>query len=177
MSKIKLNILIVLAGIIFYILHCYLNWSIIHSFTASLTAVWVLWLIWDNVLWKFFAGKYGIPVNISGRWQGNLWSSYERGTEKLANITIKQTFSNVSIQIKTNEIKSRSICASWDDTFSSYPCLYYIYRTEELRSPNQVNPPQCGGGKLCVETKDTITINYWTSRLTTGEIKLRKISK
>ena len=74
-------------------------------------------------------------------------------------------------------MKSRSICASWDDTFSSYPCLYYIYRTEELRSPNQVNPPQCGGGKLCVETKDTITINYWTSRLTTGEIKLRKISK
>lgn len=176
MSKLKLNILIVLAGIIFYILHCYLNWSIMHSCTATLTAVWLMWQIWDKFLWKFFAGKYGVPVHISGRWQGSLLSSYEGGTEKLVNVVIKQTFSNVSIQIKTDEIKSCSVCAYWDDTFSSYPCLYYIYRTEELRSPNQVNPPQCGGGKLCIETNDTITINYWTSRLTRGEIKLRKMS-
>lgn len=177
MTKVKLSILTTLFVIIAFILFNCLEFGFINSCTKSFAIVWGIWFFWDRYLWQYCAGKWGIPVRISGKWRGKLTSSFSGGTEKTVNVTIKQTFSNVSLEMITNEIRSRSICSYWEYTFSSYPCLLYIYSTDALCLPNTSNLQQYGGAKLCLENKETIIINYWTSSLTKGEIKLKKISR
>ena len=136
-----------------------------------------MWMIWDNLLWRLFSGKYRIPPNINGQWVGRLKSSYLKTMdEKKIDIKIKQKFSNIKIEVKTNEILSSSISASWLDDNSLYPRLFYSYQTKPIVLCNKNNLPQYGSGILCIETSTNITIEYWTSQQTHGSIKIVKVS-
>lgn len=153
--------------------YCF-KYNIMRNYTASLSVTWGIWLLWDYWLWQFFDGKFGIPKKISGRWQGRLTSSY--GVSKLVNIAIKQTFSNIQVEIKTDQVTSHSIFAHWENSSSLFPRLLYIYRTQPLAFSDKDNMSQYGGGLLCLQDKDTMTINYYTSSKTLGKIELKKIS-
>lgn len=176
MSRTKLyvwgSILLLTSSVISY---CF-EYSVPRNYTTSLSVTWGIWLLWDYWLWQLFAGKFGIPKKISGRWQGSLKSSYYTGMEKLVLVLIKQTFSNIRIEIKTDQITSYSICTHWENSSSLFPRLFYIYQTQPLAFGDKDNLPQHGGGLLCLENKDVLTINYWTSNRTKGQIKLKKIS-
>jgi len=173
MSKTKLyiwgTILLVVSNIISY---CF-DYDILHTSTSSLFVTWMLWLAWDYWVWKLFAGKMGVPPRISGRWKGEIISSYHH-IEKNVKVVIKQTFSDIQIEMKTDQVTSCSICAHWEKSSSLFPKLFYLYTTQSLTFENKENLPQIGGGKLCFDDKNNLTIVYWTSSKTTGEIKLKR---
>lgn len=133
----------------------------------------ILWKIWDKWLWKKFAGKSNIPINIQGTWTGSLTSSY-KCEEKKVKVIITQSFSKTKIELKTDQITSTSVCSYWESD-TSFPRLYYIYKTQNLGIPNTSNIPQNGLGIICVENSVKMSIDYVTSSLTKGTIHLVKI--
>ena len=174
MSRTRLYVWGSILLLIFSIISYCFEYSMPRTYTTSLAITWFFWLIWDYWLWQLFAGKLGVPKRISGRWQGELTSSYD--VSKLVNIAIKQTFSNIQIEIKTDQVTSHSIFAHWENSSSLFPRLLYIYRTQSLAFSDKDNMPQYGGGLLCLQDKDVMTIHYWTSSQIRGYIKLKKIS-
>lgn len=175
MSKKILYILGIFAVILSYGFYHLLDYGLIRSITSSLPVVWLLWLAWDQLIWKIFAGTRGMPPLISGLWAGKLKSSHDESIELNITFAIKQTFSNVYLEAKTDNNSSYSICAKWVKS-SLHPVLFYIYNTKPLGGQfNKDNIQQYGGGCLYFETLDTLVINYWTTSATVGIIKLQKM--
>lgn len=175
MSKNVLNILGILAAIISYVFYHLLGYGLIQSVTSSLSIVWIIWLFWNNFIWKVFAGVREMPPLISGLWAGKLKSSYDENVEINITFAIKQTFSNVFLEAKTENNSSYSICAKWVSS-PLQPRLFYLYQTKPLGGQfSKENVPQYGGGCLYFKTINTLTINYWTTSGTIGIITLQKM--
>lgn len=175
MSKKILYILGIFAVILSYGFYHLLDYGLIRSITSSLPLVWILWLAWDQLIWKIFAGARGMPPLISGLWTGKLKSSYDENVEINITFAIKQTFSNVFLEAKTENNSSYSICAKWISS-PLQPRLFYLYQTKPLGGQfSKDNMPQYGGGCLYFETINTLTINYWTTSGTIGIITLQKM--
>lgn len=176
MNKKTIKILCWIAILLFVFLY-YFNGDILQSAGSSVFITSGIWVIWDNFLWQYFANKYGMPKNINGQWVGSLRSSYIKNLdEKKVDIKIRQKFSNVQIEIKTNEILSHSICSQWLDEKSLYPRLFYSYQTKPIALYKPENLPQFGSGILCIESSTKIYIEYWTSQQTKGVITAVKIN-
>ena len=176
MNKNKFYILGTILLVIFTIFSYWFDYSIPRCYSSSLLATWVIWLTWDFYLWKYFAGKWTIPLLIAGKWKGKLNSEYNGGTQKEINIIIRQTYSTIVIEVKTDQMMSCSICTYCDKSFSTYPHLLYIYRTYPLNFDKRDNLQQYGGGKLSFKDENNLIINYWTTSSTRGTIKLEKIA-
>ena len=149
--------------------------SIIDSCYKAISITSIIYYLFNNFIWTLckkipFLNDI-IPPNISGKWNGFIFSSYTK-REKKVKFTIKQTFSSCKISIDTNEITSDSLCANWikeGDTFY----LIYNYRTSLKNLGNYTNPSQYGTAKIALNG-NKIEGNYWTSRNTVGTINLTK---
>ena len=175
MSKNKFYIFGFILLIVSYSFSCYLEYSFVRNVSSSLLTTWIIWIVWNNWCWKFFAGKFRIPLFLSGNWKGKLDSNFDGRTQKGVDVVIKQSFSTVSIEIKTDQVTSRSICTYWEKSSSLYPRLLYIYHTQPLAFGNKDNMQQFGGGMLSIKDQNTLTIHYWTTSLTRGKIELKKV--
>jgi len=137
-------------------------------------AIWIVWLSFNYVFWRVCPSLVG-RKNISGKWEGKIKSTFKGSTSKNVNVTIKQSYSNTYITIKTNEIISRSVVVWWDNKNN---ILYYIYKTDPNIKFKNKNPVQDGAAKIVFDKntrKNELTIEYWTDRETIGCIDLKKI--
>ena len=141
----------------------------------------IVWTVFIKWLWKwniFYPWMVQFP-NLSGEWEGIIKSNWNDDTnlEIPISIVIDQNFFNIQIKIKSEESKSYSIGASFDiDKDRGHQQLFYSY----LNTPNSSvrNLSQIHYGSTILNF-DGFKVNelegeYWTSRETTGEIKLKR---
>lgn len=101
---------------------------------TGFTIFGLVFVVFDKFLWKWrFLFKLGIvkTPNISGKWEGNLSSSYHDFKEEMpACIVIKQTWSSILISGNFNQSKSYSISANLETNNGGRTVLRYVYTNE-----------------------------------------------
>jgi hypothetical protein len=140
--------------------------------------VWVVFIKWAWK-WKLFYPWLVQTPNLSGKWEGVLKSNWGGG--KLEPIptemTITQSFLHIQIKIKTGESRSHSVGASFDiDEERGYQQLFYSYINTPKAGVRNRSEIHYGTTLLHFEGRDVDALEgeYWTSRETTGEIKIKK---
>ena len=140
-----------------------------------------IWLIFIKWAWKwkiFYPWLVPFP-NLSGDWEGFIKSNWEG--KKLdpipTEVSIHQTFFNIQVRIKTGESRSHSIGANFDiDKDRGYQQLFYSYLNTPKSSVRNRSEIHYGSTRLDFEGYkiEKMEGEYWTSRLTTGEINLKR---
>ena len=157
-----------------------LNKAITHIST-TITINILLWTIFIKWAWKFkiFYPWLVQTPNLSGNWNGFLKSNWEGGRlEPIpTEVIIKQSFLHIQVIIKTGESRSYSVGGSFDiDEERGFQQLFYSYLNTPKAGVRNRSEIHYGTTLLNFEgfNVDTIEGEYWTSRETTGEIKLSK---
>lgn len=156
--------------------------SIFQNITTTVTIVtiictiFVLWA-WKWQIWRIKGWLVPFPC-LSGKWNGELISTYKSENRSIhIEVEIKHNFFNIQIRLKTNESKSRSICGSFDiDEDRGLRQLFYSFENIPEATKRDVSEIHFGTARL--EIGDPATIlegEYWTSRGTTGTIRMRKM--
>lgn len=155
--------------------------KVLSQISTTISINIVLWLIFIKWAWKLkIFHPWLVPFpNLSGEWRGFIKSNY-RGKE-LDNIPIEvsitQTFFNVQVRIKSGESKSYSIGASFDiDKERGIQQLFYSYLNTPRPGVRDRSEIHYGSTILNFEgvKVNEMEGEYWTTRETTGEIKLKK---
>ena len=157
-----------------------LNKAITHIST-TITINILLWTIFIKWAWKFkiFYPWLVQTPNLSGNWNGFLKSNWEGGRlEPIpTEVIIKQSFLHIQVMIKTGESRSYSVGGSFDiDEERGFQQLFYSYLNTPKAGVRNRSEIHYGTTLLNFEgfNVDTLEGEYWTSRETTGEIKLSK---
>lgn len=157
-----------------------LNKAITHIST-TITINILLWTIFIKWAWKFkiFYPWLVQTPNLSGNWNGFLKSNWEGGRlEHIpTEVIIKQSFLHIQVMIKTGESRSYSVGGSFDiDEERGFQQLFYSYLNTPKAGVRNRSEIHYGTTLLNFEgfNVDTLEGEYWTSRETTGEIKLSK---
>lgn len=152
------------------------DWLRFYSYAVTL-AVLVLWF-WDICLWKWgFVQRLRVaPRNLSGTWKGMLTSFWKDPLTGLSPdpkpvyLVVRQTFSNVSVILLTDEsrsVSSLAIVISKDGTAS----LDYLY----LNRPDSrvENHSRMHHGSASIDITgippSRLRGRYWTDRDSKGE--------
>jgi hypothetical protein len=149
------------------------------STTISINIIiWSIFIKW-GWKWKIFY-PWLVPFpDISGEWEGIIKSNLKNNDieEIHSEVTIRQSFFNVLVKVKTGESKSYSIGSSFDiDKDRGFQQLFYSY----LNTPKSGvrNRSEIHYGSTILNFDGFIVTKmegeYWTSRETTGEIILKK---
>ncbi len=149
--------------------------------STTITINIILWLIFIKWAWKwriFYPWLVPFP-NLSGNWKGTILSNWQGQAqpEKTIEISITQTFFNVQVRMKTDESRSYSIGASFDiDQDRGQQQLFYSYMNTPKASVRERSEMHYGSTVLNFEGFNVKKMegDYWTSRETTGEIKLTR---
>ncbi len=144
----------------------------------------ILWIFFIKWIWKwqiFYPWLVSFP-NLSGKWSGYIKSNWEeKNLDQIPiEVTIVQTFFNVQISIKTEESSSYSVGASFNiDKDRGLSELYYSYLNTPRSGVRDRSEIHYGSTLLTFEGFNVKEMEgeYWTSRKTTGEIKLEKKNK
>lgn len=154
--------------------------SIWENITTTITIVTVLCTIFATWAWKLkiFQGWLVPFPSLSGEWKGVIVSTYQsKNTEIPIHVIIKHNFFNIQIQIKTKESSSISTCGSFDiDEYRGLKQLLYSYQNYPKATVRDKSQIHYGTTRLEISSNAKILKGeYWTSRKTTGDIKLNKI--
>lgn len=148
--------------------------------TTTVTIVTMICTIFVSWAWKWniFQGWLVPFPSLSGKWKGEIVSTYQSENKKIPiEVTIKHHFFNIQIKIKTDESSSISTCGSFDiDEDRGLKQLLYSYQNNPKATVR--NKSEIHYGTTRLEISDDAKIlegEYWTSRKTTGDIKLIKI--
>lgn len=155
-----------------------LQWLRFYSL-AVLIATAVLGL-WDRVLWHLppVQRLKSIPRDIRGTWRGTLTSHWvDPGTggppvPKPAYLVVRQSFTNVSVTMFTDESRSRSSLGSVS-AGDDLPSLDYMYFNRPDNSIESRSRRHSGSTALDVIGTPTnrMTGHYWTDRDTRGDLE------
>jgi len=171
-------------GIITFLLIFLYTKDILSAFSSTVAVNIIIWMIFINWAWKlkvFYSWLVPFP-NLSGQWEGELISNWNnKSLDPIPiQVTIKQTFFNIQIQIQTGESKSYSTGASFDiDSDRGLQQLYYSYLNTPKPSVRERSEMHYGTTRLEFNgfKVNEMEGEYWTSRETTGEIKLIRKKK
>ena len=128
--------------------------------------------------WKIFQ-DWLVPFPcLSGKWDGEIVSTYNSENRSIpVNVVIKHHFFNIQIKVKTGESNSISTCGSFDiDEDRGLKQLIYSYQNNPKATVRERSEIHYGTTRL--EINDDANIlegEYWTSRKTTGDMKLTKM--
>lgn len=145
----------------------------------------------DSLLIAFFL-KWGwrwsllhpwlVPYpNLNGVWVGRIVSTYEAGdtSERIApvaaEVTIRQSFAEVSCVMQTSEMRSTSALAGFDlNVEQQQKQLAYIYCSRPNLTVAQKSPMHDGAVVLEIigEPPTKLAGRYWTTRGTQGQLEL-----
>jgi SMODS-associating 2TM, beta-strand rich effector domain len=154
-----------------------LGWLRFYSF-AVLAATALLWL-WDRVLWKVPAIQRlgSVPRDIGGTWKGTLessWKDPESGltlSPKSAYLVVRQTASNVSVILLTDESKSVSSLGfvSRGEGTASLDYIYFNRPGSKIQSRSRMHD---GSASLAISgLPPTRLVGHdWADRDTQGEL-------
>ncbi|KAF3978734.1 MAG: hypothetical protein HFP77_00375 [Methylococcales symbiont of Iophon sp. n. MRB-2018] len=149
------------------------------STTISINIIfWVVFIKW---LWKlkiFYPWLVQAP-DLSGNWEGVIKSNWGSGeVEPIpVNVVISQTFLNVQVSMKTEESRSFSVGASFDiDKERGQQQLFYSYLNTPKSGVRDRSQIHYGSTLLIFDGFNVVEMEgeYWTSRETTGEIRLKR---
>ena len=148
--------------------------------SLAITLNIIIWGVFVKWLWKW-KGFYGwlVPFpNLAGNWIGEINSNWEGAENPISTeININQTFFHITVRLKTGESESISNAASFDiDPNRKVSRLFYSYMNTPkptLRDRSQIH---YGTTLLNFDGYPVteLTGEYWTSRESTGEIRLKK---
>lgn len=149
------------------------------STTISINIIiWMVFISW-GWKWKVFHPWLVQTPNLSGKWSGEIKSNWNNG--ELApipvEVSINQSFFNIQVRVKTDESRSHSIGASFDiDKERGYQQLFYSYLNTPKSGVRDRSEIHYGSTLLNFEgfKVEEMEGEYWTSRESTGEIKLKK---
>lgn len=146
----------------------------------------LLSLLFTKYGWKLdLFRKWLVPFpNLQGTWKGHLrstWINPETG-ESVPPIpvifTIRQTFDSFSIAMFTKESESQSQAARFIQDGDGTQRINYTYTNRSdatVRSRSEIHD---GAAQLKIVESPKLMLRgeYWTSRKTTGSIKLERVS-
>lgn len=110
------------------------------------------------------------------------WISPETGTSPAPiEITafIRQNFTTVSVEMRTDQMVSRSYIVGFKKDADSGTCeLCYTYTSQAFADSVSSNPWHDGTAKLAINDRKEIKLkgDYWTLRKTIGTMELQRIS-
>jgi len=141
----------------------------------------ILWLLFIKWGWKariFYPWLVPFP-NLEGSWTGTIQSNWQGKSlgPIPTEVSINQTFFNIQVKVKTEEGKSHSIGASFDiDQDRGHQQLFYSYLNTPRSGVRETSEIHYGSTILNFDGFKVTEMDgeYWTSRETTGEIKLKK---
>jgi hypothetical protein len=145
----------------------------------TITINLVIWLVFIKWLWKwklFYNWLVPFP-DLNGKWEGEIRSNWESAQDPIpTEIIIKQTFFHITVKLKTGESESISNTASFDiDKDKDISRFFYSYMNTPKPSVRDRSQMHYGTTLLNFEGYPVteMTGEYWTSRESTGEIKLK----
>ncbi len=146
----------------------------------------VFYFLFSKFLWKWpIFQKWFVPYpNLQGTWQGYLHSTWKNPETKKridpipVQFCIKQDFENLYIAMFTKESASYSQAAQFITETDGSQCIKYIYTNKPKQTVRERSEIHEGTAELRIIHKSQIELHggYWTSRETTGEIELKKVS-
>lgn len=154
------------------------------EFMVSITAMsifGVLYKLFDIYIWKcmFLRGLVQIP-NISGKWKGEIQSSYHDFKDTLpVELTIKQTWTKICIDGKFNHSKSISNTASLKINSGVGVRLYYSYNNEKYPKYHEMGTSNHRGYADLEINEDVMEGSYFNNPANNknfGYMKLKKQS-
>lgn len=176
---------------IFLLIRCFISWSDIKSAwetgnTATLCynfygyigeaigATAIIMLIFDKYAWKWKLVRWmhDTPI-LAKKYTGTFISNYDN-VERSGEIIINQTFLNVSVQLVTNESKSRSLTASLNNV-QGVLYLIYTYQNDPRAEIQNRSPIHYGTAMLDVSNPAILEGNYFTGRNSRGSMKFNSI--
>lgn len=149
------------------------------SITYSISVASFIVIVFVKFAWKWSVFKgWLVPFpNLSGKWKGKINSTYKNPMAGIpVELYIKQTFLHIQIKCTTNESKSNSIVAAFNiDQDRGILQLCYSYQNNPKATLQKNSPIHYGSVILNIsEDNNHMEGQYWTSRITTGEISIER---
>jgi len=148
--------------------------------TPSIIGLYHFFLsIFERYLWKYdFIKWLGLPKipNLNGSWKGVVKSSYDN-SEKNADVSICQSYSKISMILKTDESTSKTIMAHFELGNPIYRTLTYSYLSKPLSTSKESMNIHEGTGSLEILENDKELKGYYYSgrgRQNFGDIFLER---
>ena len=165
-----------------------IGWEAIKKLPDVVTIYVLLVLIFTNWAWRLpiFKGWLVPFPDLQGTWKGTLQSTWidpatsQKIQPKDVMLVIKQTFSNISCVMYTDESNSFSNTAqiNQDDDSGIFRLSYnYINRSKANVRDRSAIHDGAAILKVITEPEKSLEGEYWTSRKTTGDISVKFISK
>lgn len=147
-------------------------------YSVAVTTVLVAIAAWEHWLWRWplVQRLAGVPRDVRGTWKGELETFWKDKTgtspsRKVVYLVVRQTASQVSVSLLTNESRSASSFAvvSSDGTTVSLDYLYLNWPDLRVQETSRVHH---GSASLIVSgtPADRLRGQYWTNRDTKGEM-------
>jgi hypothetical protein len=189
-SKIKLYVIAVIISMVFV----GGSWSatgtpdvtLLRYLSIAVLVCSALLLIWDQWLWKIrpFQLLPQVARDLNGTWEATLESLWVDPETQLAPapktvyVVIRQTSSEMSVSLISNESKSKSSLARIVKEEGSW-LVHYLYTNEPLVDLRERSPIHHGSGVLNVvgNPPSRIAGVYWTDRNSKGKLALGRKSK
>jgi hypothetical protein len=165
-----------------------IGWEAIKKLPDVVTIYVLLVLAFTKWAWRLpiFKGWLVPFPDLQGTWKGILKSTWidpntsQKITDKNVTLVIKQTFSNISCVMYTDESDSFSNTAQInEDDDSGIFRLSYNYTNRSKANVRDRSAIHDGATilKIIIEPEKSLEGEYWTSRKTTGDISVKFISK
>jgi hypothetical protein len=126
----------------------------------------IFYRIFDKYLWK--SAKLTNTPNLSGSWEGKIITSYDKHTNDYpATLSIKQTWSHISIVLTTDNSRSESSVAMISTKNPDGAKVQYAYENKPRHNAKSTMHAHSGTADLSLSTRDNIQIlegDYYTGR-------------
>lgn len=186
LNRLSVSVLLIIAtvvwGVSLWLLGVELSWDHAKPYSLTLAVLTTSLWLFDRHLWRVWPIKlFCQRPNLNGTWQVSLQSSYvdPSTTERVSAIrgyaSVRQTFSNISVRLMTEQADSFLIVGIFYFQGDGVAYLYGIYQSDPsilLRS--KVSEIHYGSFKYKIigSPPSELDGHYWTDRNTTGSIRL-----
>jgi hypothetical protein len=163
-----------------------ITWGTTTKLPDAITIYLILSYVFTKWLWRWSVFKdWLVPFpDLQGTWQGEVTSKWtDPSTGKIPPpvsvvLVITQTFSSLRCVMFTRESESVSTAAQIEDT-SGITRLNYNYANRPKANIRERSAVHDGAASLRVISTPSRALEgeYWTSRCTAGEVKLKYLSK
>jgi hypothetical protein len=125
----------------------------------------VLYKAFDKWLWRWFR-KLGIVKvpDIQGQWEVGGYTSFEQMKSFKANVTIRQTWTHISVYLETEQSISRSLAASLSSNQPEGAVLVYHYRNEPKPNAVKTMHAHIGTALLRLKNAECMEGEYYSGR-------------
>ena len=167
--------------IILFVLRCVLSYQeVINDFSIytifgyageAISVTTILAFLYEKWFWRFDRFS-NVPV-LYKKYTGYLESNYDH-QKRNAELEIVQTLFTISVIMKTQESKSKSLSAVIESVLGEKQLIYSYLNTPDSKYRNR-SEVHYGTALLCCDELKTLKGNYYTDRKTLGTLYFEAI--